>query len=230
VATAIVRKNAAGRTAKILQLKVRERPSQGGRFTIMLDELENRVSADIAACLKSPQISLLGEVLEEMVEAFLSQLAEAEKGDGDIALQITTPGGDAELGRRMVLEVEEARNRLGNRRFLFLGKTQVYSAGVTLMSAFPCKDRYLTRDTVLLIHGRQLEETVEITGPIRASLAKVQALQEQIKVGLAHEEENFRRLIDDCDISMDELCEKALHNWYLPADQALKRGLVAGLI
>lgn len=169
-------------------------------------------------------------MLEEMVEAFLTQLAEAEKGDGDIALQITTPGGDAELGRRMVLEVEQARKRLGNRRFLFLGKTQVYSAGVTLMSAFPCSDRYLTRDTVLLIHGRQLEETIEISGPLRASLPKVKALQEQIEVGLRHEEDNFRRLIDDCDITMEELCEKALHNWYLPAPEALKRGLVGGLI
>ena len=190
----------------------------------------NRSGTDLPPCLASPQISLLGEVLEQMVESFLSQLAEAEKGDGDIALQITTPGGDAELGRRMVLEVEEARKRLGRRRFLFLGKTQVYSAGVTLMSAFPCKDRFLTRDTVLLIHGRQLEETVEISGPMRASLTQVQALQEQINVGLGHEEDNFRRLIDDCDISMEELREKAIHNWYLPAKEALHRGLVAGLI
>jgi ATP-dependent protease ClpP protease subunit len=182
------------------------------------------------ACLDAPQISLLGEVLEEMVEAFLTQLAEAEKGDGDIALQITTPGGDAELGRRMVLEVQHARRRLGSRRFLFLGKTQVYSAGVTLMSAFPCSDRYLTSDAVLLIHGRQLEETIEISGPMRASLAKVKALQEQIEVGLKHEEENFRRLIDDCDITMDELCRKAVHNWYLTADEAFERGLVAGII
>jgi hypothetical protein len=83
---------------------------------------------------------------------------------------------------------------------------------------------------VLLIHGRQLEKSVEISGPMRASLAKVQALREQIKVGLKHEDENFRRLIDGCDIGMDELCEKALHNWYLPADEALERGLVAGLL
>lgn len=195
----------------------------------MLQE-SNRPGTDLPPCLATPQISLLGEVLEQMVESFLSQLAEAEKGDGDIALQITTPGGDAELGRRMVLEVEEARKRLGRRRFLFLGKTQVYSAGVTLMSAFPCRDRYLTRDAVLLIHGRQLEETIEISGPMRASVAKVKALQEQIEVGLGHEDENFRRLIDDCDITMEELCSKALHNWYLPAEEALRRRLVAGII
>ena len=184
----------------------------------------------LPACLENPQISLLGEVLEEMVESFLTQLAEAEKGDGDIALQITTPGGDAELGRRMVLEVEHARKRLGSRKFLFLGKTQVYSAGVTLMSAFPCGDRYLTRDAVLLIHGRQLEQTVEFDGPMRASLPKVQALQDQIEVGLKHEDENFRRLIEGSDVDLDEVCSKAVHNWYLPAKEALDRRLVAGLL
>ena len=182
------------------------------------------------ACLKRPQISLLGEMLEEMVEAFLSQLADAEKGEGDIALQITTPGGDAELGRRLVLEVQEARKRLGPRRFLFLGKTQVYSAGVTLMSAFPCPDRYLTKDTVLLIHGRQLEETVEISGPMRSSLAKVEALRQRIEVGLKHDEENFRRLIDGSNVSFDEVCRKGVDNWYMPADEALERRLVAGLV
>lgn len=190
----------------------------------------DRDRPEVPTCLKSPQISLLGEVLEQMVEAFFVQLAEAEKGDGDIALQITTPGGDAELGRRLVLEVQEARKRLGSRRFLFLGKTQVYSAGVTLMSAFPRPDRYLTRDTVLLIHGRQLEETIEITGPMRASLTKVQALQQQIEIGLKHEVESFRRLIEGSDVELDEVCSKAQHNWYVPAEEALQRRLVAGLI
>ena len=192
--------------------------------------MDRPVGNTIPDCLRHPQISLLGEVLEEMVESFLSQLAEAEKGSGDIALQITTPGGDAELGRRLVLEVQDARRRLGSRRFMFLGKTQVYSAGVTLMSAFPCADRYLTRDAVLLIHCRQLEQTVEIDGPMRASLAKVEALRRQIEVGLTHEEENFRRLIEGSDIALDEVCSKAVNNWYMPASEALERRLVAGLI
>ena len=192
--------------------------------------MDRPVGNTIPDCLRHPQISLLGEVLEEMVESFLSQLAEAEKGSGDIALQITTPGGDAELGRRLVLEVQDARRRLNSRRFMFLGKTQVYSAGVTLMSAFPCADRYLTRDAVLLIHCRQLEQTVEIDGPMRASLAKVEALRRQIEVGLKHEEENFRRLIEGSDIALDEVCSNAVNNWYMPAAEALERRLVAGLI
>lgn len=182
------------------------------------------------AILDSPQISLLGEVNEAMVRDFLAGLKDAEQGDGDIALEVTTPGGDAELGRRLVLEVEKARDRLGGRRFLFLGKTEVYSAGVTLMSAFPVADRYLTRDTMLMIHGRQLDKTVELSGPMRASKPKIEALLRQIECGLIHEDENLRRLIHGSRISFEEVQPKALHNWYLPADEALRLGLVAAII
>lgn len=66
------------------------------------------------------------------------------KDDRVVAVEISTLGGDAELARRLVLEVGLARERLG-KRLVFLGKTCVYSA-VTLMSAFAKDDRYLTRD------------------------------------------------------------------------------------
>lgn len=182
------------------------------------------------ASLDAPQISLLGDVNEDMVRDFFAGLKDAEKAGGDIAMEITTPGGDAELGRRLVLEVEIARRRLGGRRFLFLGKTQVYSAGVTLMSAFPVADRYLSRDTILMIHGRQLDKTVELSGPMRASKPEVEALLSQIECGLRHEEENLKRLIEGSKISFEEARPKALHNWYVPADEALRLGLVAGVI
>lgn len=181
-------------------------------------------------CLDAPQISLLGEVNEDMVRDFLAALSDAEKAGGDIALEITTPGGDAELGRRLVLEVQNARRRLSGRKFLFLGKTQVYSAGVTLMSAFPVADRYLNRDTMLMVHCRQLDKTIELSGPMRASLPKIEAVQEQIKHGLRHDEENLRRLIEGSKVGFDEIQRKALHNWYLTADQALELKLVGNLI
>jgi ATP-dependent protease ClpP protease subunit len=114
-------------------------------------------------------------------------------------------------------------------RFLFLGKAVVYSAGITIMSAFPCRDRWLTDDTMLMIHGRKLDKTVEISGPIRASIPMIEALRAQMEVAVALEETGFRRLIDCCGVVLDELREKALHNWYLTAEEAVARGLVAGL-
>lgn len=189
------------------------------------DDRTRPVSPEILA---APQISLIGDIDKYSVERFIDQLREAEKQGGDVALEVTTLGGDPEMARRIVLEVDAARARLRG-RFLFLGKTVVYSAGITIMSAFPCRDRWLAADAMLMIHGRKLDKTVELSGPIRMSLPMVKALVAQLETGIAHEEENFRRLIDGCDIEIDELREKALHNWYLTAAEARARGLVTGI-
>jgi ATP-dependent protease ClpP protease subunit len=186
-------------------------------------------SCIVPLALSRPRIALLGEIGEDMARSLHEQLAAAGEGEGDIALELTTLGGDAEIARRIVLDIERARARLG-RRLLFLGKTVVYSAGITIMSAFPRADRYLSHDAVLMIHGRQLDETIEISGPMRASLPKIKALQAQIEAGLRIESANFERLIEGSDIGLDEILEKGLHNWYLPAGEALARGLVAGIL
>lgn len=178
--------------------------------------LDERQSETVPQVLEQPQISLLGDIDKFSVERFLGQLAKAEQAGGDIALELTTLGGDADLARRIVLEVDRARARCKG-RFLFLGKTTVYSAGATIMSAFPCRDRWLTQDTMLMIHGRKLEERIE-------------ALLAQLNLGVALEEENFRRLVAESSISLDELREKALHNWYLDAAEARERGLIAGIL
>jgi hypothetical protein len=202
----------------------------GGHITeeaaVARDESQTRSYPRI---LDRPQISLVGDIDKFSVERFLDQLGRAETAGGDVALEVTTLGGDPDMARRLVLEIDRARNRLAG-QFLFLGKTVVYSAGVTIMSAFPCRDRWLTHDTMLMIHGRKLEKTVELSGPIRASIPMVEALLAQLKTGIAHEDENFRRLIDGCPISPEEVRQKALHNWYLDAGEALRRGLVGGLL
>lgn len=186
-------------------------------------------AASIPAAIRNPQISLIGEVTDQTAQLLRDRLAKPD-GTGPVTIEMTTLGGDAEMARRMVLEIDSARARLKQRRLLFLGKTIVYSAGTTVMAAFPREDRFLTRDATLLIHCRQLDKTLEIDGPIRASVPKIEALLHQMKTGIGLEVANFERLIEGSDIGMDELLDKALYNWYLTAEQALKRGLVAGLI
>lgn len=58
----------------------------------------------------------------------------------------------------------------------------------------------------------------------------MKALLAQFEIGIRHEEENFRRLVEGSDVGFEEICRKALHNWYIPADEALDRKLVAGLV
>lgn len=180
--------------------------------------------------LKTPQISLMGEVTEDMAKHLRDSLRDPGDGDGPIVLEITTPGGDAEMARRMVHDVHQAREALKPRPLLFYGNTMVYSAGITLMAAFPRGDRYLSKDAMLLIHCRQLTRTIELDGPLRGSLPQVEALCHQLKTGIELEKDNFERLIEGSDIGFDELLDKALYNWYLPASEALERGLVAGLV
>jgi ATP-dependent protease ClpP protease subunit len=186
---------------------------------------------DLSAVLAEPQISLMGEVDKFMARELRDGLrAEKRDGDGPVVVEITTAGGDAELVRRMVTDVDEARARLAPRRLVFSGKTMVYSAGTTLMSAFPVEDRYLSKDAMVMIHCRQLSKTVEIDGPIRGSLPRVTALLHQLETGVELEKQHFERLIAGSRVPMDELFEKALYNWYLTAAEALELRLVAGLI
>jgi ATP-dependent protease ClpP protease subunit len=173
-------------------------------------------------------VSLVGELLDESAKDFLDQLHKAPTDEPLAIVEVTTVGGDAELARRIVLDIDTFRGRF--KRLLFVGKTQVYSAGVTIMSAFPKADRYLSRDASLLINCRQLDKTVEISGAMRSSLPKVEALVEQLQTGLKLEEENFKHLIEGSDISMEELLSKAVNNWYLTAEEAQGRGLVAALL
>lgn len=187
-----------------------------------------RTATIVPDALRDPGIKLLGRVEEKMVEQLRDALDEADP-DRDLAIELTTQGGDAELGRRMALEIAQARKRRTG-RLLFLGKTEVYSAGVTVMGAFPRADRFLTRDCVLLIHCRQLDETVELQGPLRASLPKLKALCLELEMGIALEKESFEQLLAGSEVPMDELLERALHNWYLRADEAVERKLVAGLV
>lgn len=180
-------------------------------------------------CLGEPAIRLSGELDDAMLGRFLEQLSEVPDDAQLVPVEVHTPGGAADVARRIVLELQLARRRLRG-RLVFVGKTQVYSGGVTVMSGFPREDRYLTGDAVLLIHCRQLEQTIEISGPMRANLPKIDAARQQIEIAMRLEDENFRRLIEGSDIGLEEITGRALHNWYLGAEEAHCRGLVAGVL
>jgi ATP-dependent protease ClpP protease subunit len=177
----------------------------------------------------APQVRLLGRVDETLLQSFQDQLGQVAKGQEPIAVELMTFGGDAEIGRRIALEVQLARRRLG-RRIVFIGKTVVYSAGVTVMAGFSREDRFLSRDAVLLIHCRQLELTIPLSGPLRANALRVQEVLSQIEIGLRIEQDGFSALIDGSDVSLEEVNERAASSWYLPAREALERKLIAGVI
>lgn len=187
------------------------------------------VSSLNASNVDKPDLELIGEITEDRAINFLQQLKEIEDRPDPLIISVMTVGGDAEMARRIILELTRLRNR-SNRRLVFVGKTQCYSAGVSIMSCFPIADRFLTEDCWLLIHCRQLEKTATISGPVRHSLPYIEALAAQIRLGMQLEDQMFQCLIEGSTIGFDEICNKAPSNWYLTAEDALERGLIAGIV
>src|SRR4051812_5103512 len=128
-----------------------------------------------------PDICLLGSVDEQMLRSFLDQRSKLPKGDGPVVVELSSTGGEAETGRRLA---QELRMLAASREVFILGKSYVYSAGVTVMAAIPASHRFLTRDTVLLIHERRISKTLALSGALRSAMAVVQDMAAELQIGM----------------------------------------------
>ncbi len=117
-----------------------------------------------------------------------------------------------------------------NRRFVFLGKAAIYSAGATLMSFFAIENRYVTRGTRLMIHERKLAKQLHVSGPLTMCIATVKATLHEIEASIAIQNEGFENLIRGSKVTMDEVLRRAPGNWYIEANEAKSLGLVAEVI
>jgi ATP-dependent protease ClpP protease subunit len=177
---------------------------------------------------REPDIRLLGTVNEQMLQSFLDQRARLGKDGVPVVVELSTTGGDAETARRLALELRMLEQA---RELFFLGKSYVYSAGVTLMAAIPASNRYLTRDTVLLVHERRIEKTVNFTGALRSAIAVAQDLIAELEIGMELERRGFEQLTAGSELPVEELLKKVMErDWYVKAEEALSLGLVAGLV
>jgi membrane-bound ClpP family serine protease len=114
--------------------------------------MANRILA--AAAFKNPAIALSGVVDYNMYKKFRQQFDNASERDL-VVIELSTLGGDPEVARMMGEDVRFASEMEAARRFVFLGKAAIYSAGTTFMSFFARQNRYLTRGTRLMIHERK---------------------------------------------------------------------------
>ncbi|MDF2466505.1 MAG: hypothetical protein K0Q43_4740 [Ramlibacter sp.] len=175
----------------------------------------------------NPDIRLIGTIDENMLQNYLDQSGKVE-GDRPVVLELSTAGGEADTARRLAQDV---RMLSQEREVFFLGKTYVYSAGITVMAAVPPSHRFLTRDTLLLIHERRMERTVQLSGALRSSVAVIQDLMAELESGQALERGGFEELVDGSALSVDELMERVMQkDWYMTAEEALSLRLVAGLV
>ncbi|MFW2831094.1 ClpP family protease [Sphingomonas sp. ID0503] len=174
---------------------------------------------------RAPAILLSGTVDYAMYNNFRAQLDNAPQ-QGLVIVELSTLGGDPEVARMMGEDIRFHSDMTPERRFVFLGKAAIYSAGTTFMSFFHRSNRYLTRGARLMIHERKLTKTLNIEGPLTTCIANVKATLHEIESSIVIQNEGFENLIRDSRVTMDEVLQKAPSNWYIEAQEAKALGLI----
>lgn len=177
--------------------------------------------------LTAPQLRLIGSVDEAMYAEFRNQLSAAPQ-DGPLVIAMTTLGGNPEVARAMADDVRLIRD--AGRTIYFLGKAAVYSAGAAFMAGFPVECRFFTKGSSILLHERQIAKTINLNGPLRSCIAQLKAALNEIEHSIDIEEMGFREITENSEVDFEEVREKAPDNWYIPCEEAVERGLIAGVI
>ena len=177
----------------------------------------------------APSILLSGTVDYEMYKTFRHQLGNAPD-HGLITVELTTLGGDPEVARMMGEDIRFLSDMSAERRFVFLGKAAIYSAGTTFMSFFARPNRYLTRGTRLMIHERKISKQMHVEGPLTTCIASVRALLHELESSIEIQNEGFASLILGSQVTMDEVLRRAPSNWYIEANEAVSLGLVEAVL
>ncbi|WP_426314430.1 ClpP family protease [Methylobacterium fujisawaense] len=177
----------------------------------------------------APAVLLSGAVDYDMYRDFRRQLGAAADRE-IVVVELTTLGGDPEVARMMGEDIRFNSAMDPDRRFVFLGKAAIYSAGTTFMSFFARPNRYLTCGTRLMIHERKMNKQLQIEGPLTTCIASVTATLNEIQCSIAIQNEGFSNLIQGSDVTLDEVLKKAPSNWYLEAEEAKRRGLIEAVI
>jgi ATP-dependent protease ClpP protease subunit len=181
------------------------------------------------AMFRSPAVLLSGSVDYDMYRSFRTQLDKASS-EGLVVVELSTLGGDPEVARMMGEDIRFHSDLDANRRFVFLGKAAIYSAGTTFMSFFAAANRYLTRGTRLMIHERKLDKQLHVNGPLTTCIAAVKATLNEIEASIAIQNEGFENLTRGSSVTLDEVLAKAPSNWYIEAEDAHRLGLIAAVM
>jgi ATP-dependent protease ClpP protease subunit len=176
----------------------------------------------------NPSIQLAGIIDYGLYEIFRSQLASASQDV--VIITLSTLGGDPEVARIMGEDIRYMSEVHPNKRYVFLGKTAIYSAGVTFMSFFARSNRYVTRGTRLMIHERIISKKLKLDGPLTTCVDIVKATLNEIECSIKIQNEGFANLVNGSSVTLDQVLLNAPKNWYVDANEALTMGLIEQVI
>ena len=181
------------------------------------------------ADFNSPAVMLSGAVDYDMYNSFRSQFIAAADREL-VVVELSTLGGDPEVARMMGEDIRFASEMTPQRRFVFLGKAAIYSAGTTFMSFFIKDNRFVTRGTRIMIHERKMSKDMKVEGPLTTCIAALKATLHEIETSIQIQNEGFENLVKGSKVTMEEVLRKAPENWYIEANEAKALGLVAEVL
>ena len=181
------------------------------------------------SAFNAPAVLLSGPVDYAMYKDFRRQFEPALEREL-VVVELSTLGGDPEVARMMGEDIRYHSEMSPERRFVFLGKAAIYSAGTTFMSFFARANRYLTRGTRLMIHERKMSKELQISGPLTTCIATVKATLHEIETSIAIQNEGFANLIRGSSVTMEEVLQRAPSNWYMEAEEAKTLGLIEAVL
>lgn len=179
--------------------------------------------------LFQPNISINGLITDETLSFFLGRLEEIRSAGEDMIMELNTDGGDADVARRIALEVRLFLRHSG-RKACCVGKTKVYSAGVTIFAAFPKECRFLADDAVLLVHERRINDNIVLKGPLKSCIQIVKEQLAMLETAKRLEMEGFEELVGGSSLTTEELYDRATENCYIHAEEALRDGLIVKIL
>lgn len=179
--------------------------------------------------LFKPNISINGAIDEATFAHFLSQLSAVRANGQHLIMELNTVGGDADVARRIALEVRLFSAHSGRSAFC-IGKSYVYSAGVTIFAAFKKPNRFLTEDAVLLIHERRQTKNLNVSGPMSSCIQIVKEELSTLEIALRLEKEGFEEFVEGSKVSVEALFERAKANCYMTAQEIFGQGLIAKVV
>ncbi|MEM7689300.1 MAG: ATP-dependent Clp protease proteolytic subunit [Pseudomonadota bacterium] len=185
-------------------------------------------TADDYPLLAEPHIRLYGQVNEALYKNFRDEVERAVDQE-TLVISLCTLGGDPEIARAMGDDVRLLRD-FNTKKVIFLGKQAVYSAGATFMSYFPREDRFLTKQTRIMVHERQMVDAVQLNGPLSSCVSALKAKLNEIEHSIRIEEEGFAAIAQGTDVTFEEIKKRAPANWYIEAEEAKDMGLVLDVV
>jgi ATP-dependent protease ClpP protease subunit len=179
--------------------------------------------------LSQPNIRIFGLIGNGTFWDVVNQLQQIRAGPDDLVLELSTEGGDADTARRIALEISLFIRDSGRQAY-FVGKSFVYSAGITIMGAFPISNRALTYDTTLLVHERRTKQTIQLDGPMQANIQIIREHLAVLETAQRIEEQGFKNLIEGSNIDLPTVHQRARGNYYMTAQEALELGIIGSIL